>query len=208
MTDVRHPIFAFVYEKLSAGAESAGAAEHRETLLRGLSGRVVEVGAGHGLNFSHYPAAVEEVVAVEPEPRLRRGAEKAARTAPVPVRIVDAVADALPVDDRSADAVVFSLVLCSVPDQGAALAEARRVLKPGGELRVYEHVRASTPTHARWQDRVNRVWPRFAGGCNCNRDTRAALEAAGFDTRGVANINFKPGHGMGIVEPHLLGVAR
>jgi ubiquinone/menaquinone biosynthesis C-methylase UbiE len=208
VTEVRHPIFAFVYEKLSAGAESAGAAEHRDTLLRGLSGTVVEVGAGHGLNFSHYPPAVEEVVAVEPEPRLRRGAEKAAAGATVPVRVIDAVADALPLEDASADAVVFSLVLCSVPDQAAALAEARRVLKPGGEVRVYEHVRARDPKHARTQDRVNRLWPRFSGGCNCNRDTRAALDAAGFDTSGVGDIAFKPGPGMGLVEPHLLGVAR
>ena len=106
----------------------------------GLTGRVVEVGAGNGLNFGHYPATVTEVVAVEPEPYLRERAEEAARAAPVDVTVVVGLADALPAEDGAFDAAVASLVLCSVPDQAGALAELRRVVRPDGELRFYEHV--------------------------------------------------------------------
>src|SRR6184192_3710117 len=109
-------------------------------MLEGLAGRVLEVGAGNGLNFVHYPDTVTEVVAIEPEPFLRARAEEAANLTTVPIRVVDGVAGRLPVDDQSMDAAVASLVLCSVPDQAAALAELRRVIRPGGQLRFYEHV--------------------------------------------------------------------
>src|SRR3954469_15281982 len=115
-----HPHFARFYKKLSPKAEGRGQAEHREELLAGLSGRVLELGAGNGLNFSHYPATVTEVIAVEPEPTLRAAAEEAAAKAPVPVRVVDAVADELPFADGELDAAVASLVLCSVSDQASA----------------------------------------------------------------------------------------
>ena len=126
-TDISHPLFARMWTLLlSPGAEHAGAAEHRDELLAGLGGRVIEVGAGNGLNFRHYPAAVTEVVALEPEPYLRDRAEQATAEAPVPVTVVAGVADALPADDDAFDAGVASLVLCSVPDQAAALHELRR----------------------------------------------------------------------------------
>ncbi len=142
-TDISHPLFARMWTLLlSPGAEHAGMAEHRDELLAGLDGRVIEVGAGNGLNFRHYPAAVTEVVALEPEPYLRRRAERAAAAAPVSVTVVAGVADALPAEDGGFDAGVASLVLCSVPDQAAALRELRRVIRPGGELRFYEHVLA------------------------------------------------------------------
>ena len=127
-----------MYPRCAARADARGAAEHRRRLVAGLSGRVIEVGAGHGANFAHYPAGVTEVVAVEPEPTLRGLAEKAARAAAVRVSVLDGTAEALPGDGY--DAAVTSLVLCSVPDQATALAEIRRVLRPGGELRFYEHV--------------------------------------------------------------------
>src|SRR6266508_2488374 len=114
--------------------------EHRRKLLAGLSGQVVEVGAGNGLNFTLYPETVEHVLAVEPEPLLREAAIEEAKKAPVPVEVVDGLASELPAEDASQNAAVASLVLCSVPDQAEALAEMRRVLKPGGELRFYEHV--------------------------------------------------------------------
>ncbi|MDP8908301.1 MAG: class I SAM-dependent methyltransferase, partial [Chloroflexota bacterium] len=130
-TPVRHPMFARVYHWTSAKAENAGQAEHRRELLAGLHGRVLDLVAGNGLNFEHYPRAVREVVAVEPEPYLRRRAVEIAVEAPVPVRVVDALAGELPFEDSSFDAAVVSLVLCTVPDVDAALAELRRVIRPG-----------------------------------------------------------------------------
>jgi ubiquinone/menaquinone biosynthesis C-methylase UbiE len=200
---VRHPIFARLYARLSPGAERKGGAEHRRELLAGVAGRVIEVGAGNGLNFDHYPAAVAEVVAVEPEPYLRARAAEAAERAPVPVRVVDGVADRLPADDASFDVAVASLVLCSVPDQAAALAEIRRVLRPGGELRFYEHVVSDRPRTARLQRALDdwQVWPRILGGCHGARDTAGAIEAAGFAIEHSRRFPFSS-------LPHVIGVAR
>jgi ubiquinone/menaquinone biosynthesis C-methylase UbiE len=119
---------------------AGGEDEYRRELLAGLTGRVVELGAGSGINFPFYPATVEHVLAVEPEPLLRAECIKNAAQAAVPVRVVDGVSGQLPADDETLDGAVASLVLCSVPDQERALAEFRRVLRPAGELRFYEHV--------------------------------------------------------------------
>ena len=129
----RHFLFARIYARF-ATAEESEQAEHRRELLSGLTGRVIEVGAGHGLNFRHYPATVTELVAVEPEAYLRDLATEAAQQAPIPVQVVDGVADAIPVADEEFDAAVACLMLCSVPDQARASAEFRRVLRPKGEL--------------------------------------------------------------------------
>ncbi|MEA2144509.1 MAG: hypothetical protein QOG59_96 [Solirubrobacteraceae bacterium] len=202
MSEHVHPLFARVYERFSAREESRGQAENRERLLAGLTGRVVEVGAGNGLNFAHYPAGVAEVVAVEPEPYLRARAAERARDASVAIRVVDGLAEALPLDAGSVDAVVTSLVLCSVPDQATALAEARRVLKPGGELRFYEHVISRRPAKAAFQRAFTAtLWKRMAGGCHMDRDTGAAITAAGFD---ITEVDRVPYQGLA----HLLGVAR
>ena len=207
-TDISHPVFARFYALISAGAEKAGAADHRREVLAELSGRVVEVGAGNGLNFAHYPPAVTEVVAVEPEPQLRRKAAEAAGRAPVPVTVVDGHAEDLPGEDASFDAGVASLVLCSVPNQSAALAELHRVIRPGGELRFYEHVRAEHAGWARIQDRVDRIWPFFAGGCHPNRDTPVAIEAAGFQAVTTRRFLFQPCLITRPVAPHVIGRAR
>jgi ubiquinone/menaquinone biosynthesis C-methylase UbiE len=182
VTTVRHPLFARLYPRMARAMDEAGLIEHRRRLLAGLSGEVVEVGAGPGGNFPHYPPEVTRVLAMEPEPRLRAIAQRAVAEAPVPVEVADGLADRLPVADHSMDAAVFCLVLCSVPDPVAALAEARRVLRPGGRLRVLEHGRADGhPVLARVQRLMDATfWPRLAGGCHTGRDTAAAIEQAGF----------------------------
>lgn len=176
----RHPLFACFYTRISLLMER-GVGPHRRTLLNGLTGRVIEVGAGNGLNFPHYPGTVTEVIAVEPEPHLRVIAGTYAERTSVPIKIIDGLADHLPADDASCDAAIASLVLCTVPDPDAALAEIRRVLKPGGELRFFEHVQAATPGRRRIQKALDAtIWPWFGGGCHCGRDTAAAIERAGF----------------------------
>lgn len=170
--------------------------EHRRELLAGLTGVVCEVGAGPGLSFAHYPAGVTRVVAVEPEPTLREHAVRAAGTAPVPVEVRDGTADALPVEDAGCDAVVLSLVMCTVPDPAAALAEVRRVLRPGGQVRLYEHVRSAHRLVAGAEDLVAPAWARFAGGCHPNRDTVATVRAAGFEVSAVRRFGFSPARGL------------
>jgi SAM-dependent methyltransferase len=138
--------------------DAQGAAEHRRALLAGLTGPVLEVGAGNGRNFAHYPSTVTDVLAVEPEPYLRGLAQVAAGQAPVPVRVVDGTADALPTPDASMKAAVAALVLCSVPDQARALAELHQVLRPGGELRFSS---TSKPTPLAWPGSSG--WPTSSG---------------------------------------------
>lgn len=201
-------MFARVFDRISRRTERAGQAEHRAELLAGLSGRVVELGAGNGMNFGHYPATVTEVVAVEPEPYLRERARESASAAPVAISVVEGVADALPLADGSCDAGVASLVLCSVPDPSAALGELRRVIRPGGELRFYEHVLADEPRLAGFQRAADHVWPRLAGGCHPDRDTTAAIEAAGFTIDRARRFAFRPSALLYPVTPHVLGAAR
>ena len=204
----RHPIFARVYPCISRGAEKGGAAEHRRALLAGLRGRVIEVGAGHGLNFAYYPAGVTQVVAVEPEPHLRALAQAAAKHAPVTIEVQTGVAEALPGADGEFDDAVASLVLCSVSDQAAALREVARVLRPGGELRFYEHVISNRPAMARIQRALDAtIYPPLAGGCHCARDTHAAILEAGFTIDREQRIAFKPSPITPSI-PHILGVAR
>jgi len=201
-------LFARLYARVSDEMDALGAFEHRRRLVDGLSGRVVEVGAGAGANFAHYPPTVTQLVAVEPEPYLRSRALDAATRAAVPVEVVDGVADALPLPDASVDAAVVSLVLCSVRDQAAALGEVRRVLRPGGELRFYEHVAAEEPGTMRRVQRVvdATLWPALAGGCHTGRDTVAAIRAAGFDVQSLDRFRFPPGR-PSPAAPHALGTA-
>ncbi|MFI6003542.1 class I SAM-dependent methyltransferase [Streptomyces sp. NPDC051366] len=179
---VNHPLFARFYARFSTTADARGGiAALRSELLHGVSGRVIEIGAGNGLNFAHYPRAVSEVVAVEPERRLRRLAADAALRAEVPVDVVPGVAEALPVKSEAFDAAVASLVLCTVRDLPRSLAELHRVLRPDAELRFFEHGRAPTRGMAAVQRTLDRtVWPHLFGGCHTSRDPAAAIEAAGF----------------------------
>lgn len=199
-----HPLFARFWKVVAPGAMSG---RDRDTLLAGLRGEVVEIGCGTGVNFAHYPPEVTRVVAVEPEPHLRADAAKHAAKAAVSVEVVDGTAESLPVADGACDAAVTSLVLCSVSDQATALAEIQRVLRPGGELRFYEHVVAHRERGAavqRWLDRSG-VWPHLGAGCHVSRDTLAAIEASGFTLED--HRRFMSGFGP-FALPHIAGVAR
>ena len=199
-----HPIFARVFARLISCAEPT-LAEHRRDLVAALRGRVVEVGAGTGAGFRHYPPEVTELVAVEPEPYLRELAQRAARRAPVAVTVVAGDAASLPFEEGVFDAAVVSLVLCSVPDPPEALAEIRRVLRPGGELRFWEHVAAPAGSRLRvFQRSVDVVWPRVAGGCHTSRETVQAITAAGFEIEQLRSFDLN----RGPTKPHVLGAAR
>jgi ubiquinone/menaquinone biosynthesis C-methylase UbiE len=205
---VNHPVFARLYERLSVKEDERGASEHRRELLDGLTGRVIEVGAGNGRNFAHYPEEVTEVLAVEPEPHLRESALDAARSASVPVRVVDGVAGRLPAENESFHVGIASLVLCTVPDQDEALAELRRVIRPGGELRFYEHVVSERAAFARLERAADAVvWPRVAGGCHLSRDTTASIRRAGFEIESSRRFGFGPS-AVGPQIAHVLGSAR
>lgn len=203
---VRNPLFAWFFARAGARNEARGNRELRIEMLAGLSGRVVEVGAGTGLNFPHYPAGVGEVIAVEPEPYLRERAERAAKEAPVPIRVVDGMADGIPVDEP-VDAVVVSGLLCSVADPQAALREFDRVLRPGGELRFYEHVRSRDPLFAALQRAYAPVWARLMGGCRCDQDTLPEIRRV-FGVERVRGFRFPDGARFSPVAPRIHGAAR
>lgn len=185
-TDIRNRFFARLYHHVLQRKTARQDVGCRRELLDGLRGTVVEPGPGNGPNFDLYPGTVDRVVAVEPEPFLREKATAAAAKAPVSIDVVAGDAEHLPLEDGAADAVVLALVLCSVPDQARALAEARRVLRPGGQVRVYEHVVAERPVPRALQQAAQATfWPRAFGNCHPARDTLTALQRAGFDTTEV-----------------------
>jgi len=203
--EVRHPFFARLYIWMSKGRDPEE--KYRRRLLAGAQGRVIEVGAGNGLNFAHYPPEVTEVVAIEPEPRLREEAIKAARNASVAIEVKDGVAGTLPAEDGSFDTAVASLVLCSVPDQVKALAEISRVIKPDGNLHFYEHVIAREAGPVRFMRFADATfWPHLAGGCHMSRDTTSAIEAAGFEIDEIDRFPFSPARFVPSL-PHVLGRA-
>ena len=170
---------------------------------------MIEVGAGDGRSFEHYPPTVERVLAVEPDATARSAAAERARAASVPIEIVGGLADALPAADASFDAAVVMGVLCSVPDPGAALADIRRVLVPGGELRFWEHVRSRNPAFRAVQRAGDRAfWTRALGGCRTTRDTSAAIAAAGFDFERLER-GFHSSSVLTVTSaPYVLGIAR
>lgn len=205
---VDHPLCARLYVRQSQQADRLGLAARRAQLLDGLAGKVLEVGAGNGLNFAHYPASVTDVIAVEPEPHLRELAVRAARDARVPVSVVDAVGEELPFASAAFDGAVASLVLCSVADAQATLAELHRVLRPNAELRFFEHV-ASPRRARRVLQRAADVtmWPRLSGGCHLGRETDRLIEEAGFAIERCDPCSFR----IPPLDPpktHILGVAR
>jgi ubiquinone/menaquinone biosynthesis C-methylase UbiE len=206
--DLPHPFFSRFYAKVSARMEDEGLADLRRELLAGLEGEVVEVGAGNGMNFAHYPPTVTRVIAVEPEPYLRGLAEQAARKAPVPVTVVAGTAARLPLEDHSVDAAVLCLVLCSIRDRRGALAELLRVLCADGHLRFLEHTIAETPSLRRLQRIVDAtVWPPLTGGCHTATDPMGDIAEAGFSITQQRRLRF-PERGLTVpASPHVMGTA-
>jgi len=174
-------MFAAGYDWFLAGTEEAGLREIRAGLVAEASGRTLEIGAGTGLNLDHYPGGVTDLALTEPFGPMAKHLRERLRDSGREARVIEAPAEDLPFDDDEFDAAVCTLVLCTVDDPGAALAELRRVMRPGGRLHFCEHVRSADERLARWQDRLHRPWHWFGHGCHCNRDTRATIEAAGFE---------------------------
>jgi len=192
-------VFAASYDRFVARAERAGLADARRELLVGVRGRVLEIGAGTGLNVEHYPED-SDVTYTEPDPHMAK------RLRARGVDVVEAGAEALPFADDSFDSVVSTLVFCTVTDVTASLREIRRVLAPGGRLLFLEHVRAAPGTKLeRWQDRLHGPWHALACGCNCNRDLLASLAAGSFSVEDVRRESwrFMPP----IVRPVVIGAA-
>lgn len=153
----------------------------RTEVCSALSGHVLEVGFGSGLNVAHYPDGVDSVTAVDPATVGRRLAAARLAASPVPVDFADLVGDRLPLGDHTVDEILVTLTLCTIVDVDASLAEMRRVLRPGGIVRFFEHGRAEDPAARRWQRRLNPVWKPIAGGCNLDRPIDEILQRAGFE---------------------------
>jgi ubiquinone/menaquinone biosynthesis C-methylase UbiE len=199
-------IFAAMYDTVMKGTEEATFGAHRSALLSGVSGRVIEIGGGTGANLAHYGSGVEELVITEPEePMARRLEAKLSEYPALPARVVRAPAEALPVEDGRYDFVVSTLVLCTVEDPARALAEIRRVLKPGGRLVFLEHVRSDDPKLARWQDRFQPLQYRIGHGCHCNRATLSNIEGSGFEVAELEHDTVKKA--PPIIRPLIVGVA-
>ncbi len=201
-------LLAPVYDRLLRPSEQACLADWRTELLANLTGTVVDIGAGTGANIPHYPATVSRVIAAEPDPHMRRKLIARIDAAAVcPVDLSDASAEDLPMPDGSIDAVVSTLVLCSVGHPRRALAEYRRVLKPGGQLVFIEHVAAhDNPGRLRWQRRIEPVWKRVFGNCHLTRDTAAAIEHAGFEFDRLDRQSMRKA--SPVVRPSIRGIAR
>ena len=201
-------LFAAVYDPILAGPERAGLGDARTGLLAHASGHVVEIGAGTGVNLRHLPRGLRSLVLVEPSGPMRSRLELAVDDVraelPADVRIVDGTAAALPIADGSVDTLISTLVLCSVPDPQAAVAELRRALAPDGRLLLIEHVAGHVRTQ-RLQRIIDPAWRIVGRGCRLVRDTRAELERGGFDTTHVDDWALPGG---GITGPALLGTAR
>ena len=201
-----HPVFAQVYRLIAAVGERGGYGRLRGSVLAAASGRLLILGLGPGHDLAHLPATVTSVIAVEPDPSMRTLASGRRAACPVPVTLLSADAHALPLSDRSVDAVLCACVLCSVARPPEALAELRRVLVPGGQLLLLEHVAAPA---GHWVGGLQRLlqpfWERAAGGCSVRRDTLGAVSAAGFDVTAVSTTMVWPN--LPPVAPTVLGTA-
>ena len=173
--------FSALYDRAMKSTEEAGMREMRREALAEANGRTIDIGAGTGVNLELFPAGGERARPRRARPAHAQEASGEAPEAGREATVVQAPAEKLPFEDASFDTAVFTLVLCTVPDPAAALAEAARLLRPGGKLLFVEHVRSEEPGLARWQDRLEGPWHFLGDGCHCNRDTLATIEASPFE---------------------------
>ncbi len=200
------PLSARMYDRVTARSEEAGFRDKRKELVARARGRTLEIGAGTGLNVEHYPEAVTELVVTEPDKHMRAQLEHKAASLGRPVQVLGAGAEQLPFPDASFDTAVATLVFCTVDDAHAGLREVARVLKPDGRFLFIEHVRSEEPKLARWQDRLERPWSWIGRGCHPNRDTLAAIGAAGLDVTDVRRD--RTPKAPALVRPIVIGEAR
>jgi ubiquinone/menaquinone biosynthesis C-methylase UbiE len=203
---MRRRLFAALYDRILAGAEEAGLRELRRRHLSAASGRTLELGAGTGLNLDHWPTSVEDLVLTEPDEQMARRLDAKLAASGRGGETRRCGAEKLPFEDASFDTVAATLVLCTVPDPKAALAEVRRVLKPTGRFLFLEHVRSEAAALARWQDRLNPLQRWFALGCECNRPTGSWFEEAGLRFESFERGEMPGAHAL--VRPLIHGVAR
>lgn len=198
-------IFAALYDRMMGEAEKAGLSAHREALLARAEGRVLEIGGGTGANLPFYRSAVAELVVTEPEEPMIRRLQPKLHGYRIPTRVLRAPAEQLPLEEGSFDCAVTTLVLCTVAQPDRALAEIRRLLRPGGRLLFLEHVRSEDPKLARWQDRLTGIWSVVGCGCQCNRRTVETIQAAGFAVSDLRHEDFPKA--APLVRPLVIGTA-
>ena len=203
-----HKWFAAIYDRMLASEEKKFLGAIRAEMLKDVTGNVLEIGAGTGVNFQYYQPGAH-VTATEPDPYMLERAKKRASAARASIELRQVAAEELPFPDASFDFVIDTLVLCSVSDPRKVLSELKRVLKPGGELRLYEHVRYKNPIGAISQDLISPAWQWFGAGCHPNRNTERYLREAGFE---LSNVRMRkelpPIPPMIFTRPHLQAVAR
>lgn len=203
-----YPWFTRTYRAVASVGERSGLGEVRTEALQHSHGRLLILGLGLGHDLAHVPDTVTEVVGVEPSSSMRSAARSrvaAAVQSGLSMELVAAMGDDLPLADDSIDSALLALVMCSVTSPAAVLAEVRRVLRPGAPVGVMEHVIAKQGSWTRrGQQIVAPIWPRFAGGCQVDRDTRQDLAVAGFDTTSVRDFRLA---GLPVASPAIVGTA-
>ena len=198
--------FAAIYDWFLKSSEEAGLNDMRRELLAAASGDVIDIGAGTGINLELFPDSVSRLVMAEPSPHMAKHLRQRVEEGERAVEVVEAGAESLPFRDASFDFAVFTLVLCTVDDPAESLAEAARVLRPGGRMLFLEHVRSPDPKLARWQDRLHGPWHFFAVGCNCNRDTAESIRRSPLELEDLEDGDFPKA--PPIARPLIRGSAR
>jgi len=200
------PLWPAIYDFIMRTCDRGGFGTMRHELVRDALGATIEIGAGTGGNLAHYPPDLERLVLVEPDRRMLRRLRARAGAMRPDADVVEASADRLPFPDESFDTAVVTFVLCTVPDPATALAEIRRVLRPGGRLLLAEHVRSDDPKLARRQDRQRRFYNLVVAGCNPNRDTITTVQAAGFTVDEIRSGEIPKA--PAVERPLIIGAAR